>query len=128
MENKFLKVKAVQDDSGHWYLIPNKLCDEFHLDESNEEFCDSGGFSEKWGQYATGGDLNLVQLWVKNPEALEESKPETCVVDRFGRCYIIPEELKEEFEKDVRDDMFFYEGHFYGKYKKYITEFKWNPC
>ena len=31
------KVKATRDDSGHWYIIPNELYDEFCLDEQNEE-------------------------------------------------------------------------------------------
>lgn len=28
------KVKAVQDDSGHWYIIPNDLLEEFHRELS----------------------------------------------------------------------------------------------
>jgi hypothetical protein len=26
---------------------------------------DSGEFDRKWGQYMTGGDLNLIQLWAE---------------------------------------------------------------
>ena len=59
------KVKAVKDESGHWYIIPNDLLDEFADDEENESMIDSGKFDEKWGKYRTGGGLNLVQLWVE---------------------------------------------------------------
>ena len=59
------KVKVIQDESGHWYVIPNDLLDEFSDDEENESMVDSGKFDEKWGEYRTGGDLNLVQLWAE---------------------------------------------------------------
>ena len=60
-----IKVKILQDDSGHWYIIPNELYDEFCLDEQNEEMIYDGEFDEKWGKYRTGGDLNLVQLYAE---------------------------------------------------------------
>ncbi len=59
------KVKAVKDDSGHWYVIPNDLYEEFIKDEQNEDMIDSGKFDEKYGKYMTGGDLNLIQLYVE---------------------------------------------------------------
>ena len=59
------KVKVVQDESGHWYVIPNDLLDEFLDDEENESMVSSGKFDNKWGKYRTGGDLNLVQLWTE---------------------------------------------------------------
>lgn len=59
------KVKVIQDESGHWYVIPNDLLDEFAEDEENESMVDSGKFDEKWDKYRTGGDLNLVQLWAE---------------------------------------------------------------
>ncbi len=59
------KVKAIQDESGHWYVIPNDLLDEFADDEENESMVDSGEFDKKWGKYRTGGCLNLVQLYAK---------------------------------------------------------------
>lgn len=58
------KVKAIQDDSCHWYIIPNELKDEFYKDLDNEDMIDSGKFDTKYGHYRTGGDLNLVQLYV----------------------------------------------------------------
>ena len=65
-----IKVKAVQDDSGHWYIIPNELCDEFinimddieHY-ENNEKYVRE--FEDKFSHYRTGGDLNLKQLWIE---------------------------------------------------------------
>lgn len=57
------KVKAVQDDSCHWYVLPIGLVDQFYKDGEDEDFVDEGGFDNKYGKYRTGGDLNLVQLW-----------------------------------------------------------------
>ena len=59
------KVKAVQDDSCHWYLIPNDLLEEFDKDNQNESMADSGEFDTKYGQYRTGGSLNNVQLYIE---------------------------------------------------------------
>ncbi len=59
------KVKAVKDDSGHWYVIPNDRLDEFWVDVENEEMCDSGEFGNKWSGYMTGGDVNNIQLWAE---------------------------------------------------------------
>lgn len=57
------KVKVIKDESGHWYVIPNNLVNEFRRDEQDEDFVDSGKFDEKYGKYMTGGDLNLIQLY-----------------------------------------------------------------
>lgn len=62
---KFRKVKAVQDDSGHWYVIPAELERDFYRDSEDQAYCDSGQFDIIYGCYRTGGDLNLVQLYVK---------------------------------------------------------------
>lgn len=59
------KVKAIQDESNHWYVIPNDLLNDFRKDEQDESMIDSGEFDDKWGKYRTGGDLNLVQLWAE---------------------------------------------------------------
>jgi hypothetical protein len=61
----FKKVKAITDDDGHWYIIPNELDSEFYKDLQNEDMIDSGDFDDKYGQYRTGGDLNLIQLYIK---------------------------------------------------------------
>ena len=55
-----VKVKAVKDDSGHWYIIPSELSDNFYNDLEDDGFL---GFDEKYGKYRTGGDLNLIQLY-----------------------------------------------------------------
>lgn len=67
-------VKALQDDSGHWYLIPIELEEEFdtlleELCSEDNDFDDYDNLSEKFdssfSQYRTGGDLNLVQLYIE---------------------------------------------------------------
>jgi hypothetical protein len=59
------KVKALKDDSGHWHLVPNDEVKQFQKDLENEEMADSGEFDNKYGKYRTGGDLNLVQLYIE---------------------------------------------------------------
>ena len=56
-------VKCVQDDDGHWYVIPNHLIGEFNTDLENEIMIDLGHFDKKYGIYSTGGDLNLLQFY-----------------------------------------------------------------
>lgn len=68
VEEPFKKVKVTQDDSGHWYLIPNELYGEFN---SLCEKADNGDYDamnevyDKFGIYRTGGDLNNIQLYTK---------------------------------------------------------------
>lgn len=62
------KVKAVRDTSGHWYVIPNEMVDQFFKDDRKIESDDYTSeelneIEQRWGKYQTGGDLNLVQLW-----------------------------------------------------------------
>ena len=59
------KVKAVQDNDSHWYIIPNYLLEEFESDLLNEELQESGEFGEKYDQYRTNGDLNNIQLYAE---------------------------------------------------------------
>jgi hypothetical protein len=59
------KVKAVEDNDGHWYLIPNELYNDFFKDMHDDELCDSGRFDEKYRIYRTGGNLNLIQLYIE---------------------------------------------------------------
>lgn len=56
-------VKAVTDESGHWYLIPNEIYSDFIRDLNDESMEDE--FGSIYGEYMTGGDLNLVQLYIK---------------------------------------------------------------
>lgn len=55
-------VKVVSDDDGHWYVIPNMMLPFFLADLQNDKLVESGEFSARYGRYATGGDINLVQL------------------------------------------------------------------
>ena len=67
MENKnskYIKVQVVSDDSGHWYIIPNELKDQFYIDSENEKMCDSGQFEKKYDSYRTGGCINNIQLYI----------------------------------------------------------------
>jgi len=63
-------VKAVRDESGHWYVIPDRLYEKFNflseqidLDEENYDLIDE--FEMMFNRYRTGGDLNNIQLWAK---------------------------------------------------------------
>jgi hypothetical protein len=61
MEN-LKKVYATKDNDGHWYIIPAEMTDEFRrLRDGGESTEDE--FIEKFSNYMTGGDLNLVQLY-----------------------------------------------------------------
>jgi len=59
------KVYAVQDEEGHWYVIPFQLKDDFFKDEETGKEDDFAYFEDKYGQYRTGGDLNNVQLYAE---------------------------------------------------------------
>ena len=59
------KVKLVQDESDHWYIIPNNMLKDFLNDNENGAMIDSGEFDERWGKYRTGGDLNNIQLYAE---------------------------------------------------------------
>ena len=59
------KVKAVQDNDSHWYIIPNYLMEEFESDLLNEDLEESGEFGEKYEHYRTHGDLNNIQLYAE---------------------------------------------------------------
>ena len=56
-------VKCVQDNDGHWYVIPNYMEEAFYRDLENEIMIDLGHFDKKYGIYSTGGDLNLLQFY-----------------------------------------------------------------
>ena len=65
------KVRAMQDDSGHWYVFPDYLADEYkdsmnamyETDFENYDLIQK--FEEKFSKYRTGGDLNNVQLFAE---------------------------------------------------------------
>lgn len=64
MEN-LIKVKIANDGDGHWYVLPEYLYDDFNRDLEDHDMTESGEFSTKYGKYATGGDINLVQLYAE---------------------------------------------------------------
>jgi hypothetical protein len=57
------KVKVIQDQDSHWYVIPNELVDNFIKDALDDAMIDSGEFDAKWGEHKTGGDANNIQLY-----------------------------------------------------------------
>ena len=58
-----IQVEAVQDESGHWYVIPHERVSEFYTDSEDYDFCEFGEFDAKWGKYRTGGALGIVKLY-----------------------------------------------------------------
>ena len=56
-------VKAVELD-GDWYVVPNEIYKQFIEASEIEEDIESGYFDSIYGHYRTGGDLNLVQLYI----------------------------------------------------------------
>lgn len=66
-----VKVHAVQDDSGHWYVIPDDKKDEYtrRMNEMYEDGFQNydliQAFDNDFGKYQTGGDLNNTQLYAE---------------------------------------------------------------
>ena len=69
----YKQVKAIEHD-GDWYLIPVENFTTFLADcstlESEEEYTDlyydlCENFDNNYGGFKTGGDLNLVDLYIK---------------------------------------------------------------
>jgi len=52
---------------GDWYVFPSEMQEEFNrlseLAEVSDNYDEQDEFNEKFGKYATGGELNLVQLY-----------------------------------------------------------------
>jgi hypothetical protein len=73
MSAALLAVRAVQDESGHWYVIPVSMVQDFYsarnemiLEGISEVLINlEDEFEEKFCKYRTGGDLNNVQLYAK---------------------------------------------------------------
>lgn len=59
------KVYPVQDDDGHWYVIPFELKDEFLSDLDGLGDDNIYEWDDKYRRYMTGGDLNLVQFYAE---------------------------------------------------------------
>lgn len=72
-EMEYKRVVAVQDESSHWYVIPYELKNDFYAEQDTEqdtaqETEDWNAFEDKFGEYMTGGDLNLTELYIKDGE------------------------------------------------------------
>lgn len=67
MDN-LIRVKIANDGDGHWYVLPEYLYKDFNIDLEDTEMLDSGEFSAKYGKYATGGDINIVELFANVKE------------------------------------------------------------
>jgi hypothetical protein len=71
MSKKLIPVYATKDDSGHWYVIPVNMKEEFdkllEKSTSNKEGWETAEtqFIDTFSQYMTGGDLNNAQLYAK---------------------------------------------------------------
>lgn len=72
MEKELKRVYITQDDSGHDYVIPYELKDEFNelinkmasiFEADAYDLQDE--FEDKFGEYATRGDINLIELYAR---------------------------------------------------------------
>lgn len=61
-----IQVQILQDNDGHWYVVPNEKASQFHsMLRDAEERDDYEGFEDTYGDYRTGGDINNTQLWAE---------------------------------------------------------------
>ena len=68
MSNTNLKpAVAIQDDAGHWYVIPAEMENDFYDELTKTEWLGINQFKKKYGKYATGGSPNSVQLYAIFP-------------------------------------------------------------
>lgn len=70
----FIPVIAIEDGDGHWHIIPKHAAQAFDTDLQDEKLVESGEFDNRWGKYRTGGDLNLTQLFIKNPPTTDNKQ------------------------------------------------------
>lgn len=69
-----IKVTALKDESGHWYLVPSELKKDFYilLDKASTEdslqYEAEKEFIDKFSKYMTGGDINNIQLYIEDNE------------------------------------------------------------
>lgn len=75
VKSKYINIKLLQDDSSHWYIIPQEVVDDFenqmnyiydHDDDGIEDIINE--FDNKFGKYRTGGDINNYQLCITQEE------------------------------------------------------------
>ena len=57
-----ISVKVLEDESGHWYIIPSNMYKNFILLRDLEK--DEELFEKTFERYRIGGDINLIELFV----------------------------------------------------------------
>lgn len=65
--SNYIKAKALTDESGHWYVVPNEEEDLFRELQERANDGDHEAeqlFEETFSGYQTGGDLNNKQLYI----------------------------------------------------------------
>lgn len=74
-----IKVQLLQDESSHWYIVPNDEADVFSemIDKMIENDYDIdyiNSFDNKFSKYRTGGSLNNYQLFLSEEEMKKLTK------------------------------------------------------
>lgn len=90
---QFVKATAIQDQDGHWYVIPTEMKQDFLDMEERGHHDEYEAFNERFSQYLTGGDLNLTQLYVPS------DAPPPASPDREGWIRVedgLPERLNHD--------------------------------
>jgi len=62
MEKELKRVYVTQDNDGHNYVIPYDMMSDFRV---TLEHYESEHFDAVFSQYATGGDINLIELYAR---------------------------------------------------------------
>lgn len=77
VKNEFIPVKLLQDESSHWYIIPQELWDDWEKmeiaiseedEDSKEWYKLVDEFCDKFNKYRTGGGTDLYQLYISQEE------------------------------------------------------------
>jgi hypothetical protein len=107
-----IAVKAVQDESSHWYLVPNDELREFDilsgdisdLDDDSKEYYDKiEEFEKLFSKYRTGGDLNNVQLYV---DSVLTSSKENMVENEDYEYQKLPTKFTHDYLTNSEVDSF----------------------
>jgi len=62
---KLKLANAVEDNDGHWYVIPAEMREEFDDLLENAEEDDYEQFNDRFGKYATGGALDCTDIYAE---------------------------------------------------------------
>lgn len=71
------RVYCVQDGASHWYVIPYDMKEDFlsllwDLESEVYDYDLFQEFNDKYGKYHTGGDLNLIPLYIDEDQLLND--------------------------------------------------------